>query len=406
LTAILNCIGSLSQRQILVLVFALAFVVRLGFLATKPHAWTHNLQAGDEPLYHGIAVSLAMGKGYSFEGEPTARYGPGYPTFVAVIYRLFGVSPPAARVANALLGSLLCFLIAWWATTLWGKRAGLTVGLTSAFYYPFIQLPPYLMTENLYLPLFVAASMVTWVVGQGNQTATNHWLKAIVAGALWGLSALTRSIALPIFILTSLWLLIRKGWKRGVLVFFVALTILTPWTARNYLVFNAFVPLQLSAGHDFYLAFGPSGSEPKILGHWNWGSDVQRPQIPNGLSPVERDRLLLVKAWEHIKANPVEAVIKRIPRKLANLLTPFYGTASLPNKVLSTLCYLALLLLSIPALLRSLRSNDIKERIFAELVFLVILFTVTFHAVFYGVVRYRYPIDALLLAAVGRWGKA
>jgi hypothetical protein len=32
---------------------------------------------------------------------------------------------------------------------------------------------------------------------------------------------------------------------------------------------------------------------------------------------------------------------------------------------------------------------------------LVALFTVTFHAIFYGVVRYRYPIDALLLVAVG-----
>lgn len=401
MTTIRNRISALSQHQILILVFVLAFLIRLGFLATKPHAWTHKLQAGDEPLYHGIAVSLATGKGYSFEGEPTARYGPGYPSFVAIIYRLVGVSPPAVRVANALLGSLLCLLIAWWAAILWGKQTGLIAGLASTFYYPFVQLPPYLMTENLYLPLFVAATMVTWAVGQRYQTATNHWLRAIGAGALWGLSALTRSIALPIAALTSLWLIVQIGWRQVALMVLVFLTLLIPWTVRNYLVFHALVPLQLSAGQGFYLSFGPSGTEPKVLGHWNWGSDVQRPQIPDDLSPTERDRWLRTKAWENIKSDPMGAVIKRIPRKLANLLTPFYGIASLVNKALSSLCYFALLLLAVPSVVRAWRSRVSTERTFGQLVLLIAAFTFAFHSVFYGVVRYRYPIDALLLIAIG-----
>jgi ABC-type transport system involved in cytochrome c biogenesis permease subunit len=101
----------------------------------------------------------------------------------------------------------------------------------------------------------------------------------------------------------------------------------------------------------------------------------------------------------------MEAFVKRIPRKLANLLVPFYGTASLPNKLLTSLFYLALLLLSVPSLIKAWKSKDHKERNFAELVLLVALFTVTFHAIFYGVVRYRYPIDALLLVFVGQWWK-
>jgi hypothetical protein len=83
-------IESLTPKQIVLLVFVIAFLIRLAFLATKPHAFTHQLQAGDEPVYHGIAANLAEGQGYVYDGQPTARYGPGYPVFIAAIYRTFG----------------------------------------------------------------------------------------------------------------------------------------------------------------------------------------------------------------------------------------------------------------------------------------------------------------------------
>jgi len=101
-------IESLTPKQIVLLVFVIAFLIRLAFLATKPHAFTHQLQAGDEPVYHGIAANLAEGQGYVYDGQPTARYGPGYPVFIAAIYRTFGVNPVFGRFGNVVLGALLC----------------------------------------------------------------------------------------------------------------------------------------------------------------------------------------------------------------------------------------------------------------------------------------------------------
>ncbi len=76
-------IESLTPKQIVLLVFVIAFLIRLAFLATKPHAFTHQLQAGDEPLYHGLAVNLLKGEGYTFEGEPRS-----YPAaFLSRIHR-------------------------------------------------------------------------------------------------------------------------------------------------------------------------------------------------------------------------------------------------------------------------------------------------------------------------------
>jgi len=400
-------IESLTPKRIVLLVFVVAFLIRLAFLTTKPHAFTHKLQAGDEPLYHGIAANLAEGQGYVYEGQPTARYGPGYPVFIAAIYRTFGVNPTFGRFGNVVLGALLCSLIALWSMKIWGSSAGLTSGLFAAFYYPFVQLPPYLMTENLYLPLFVAAMTVSWCLvnlGKAFKGFSPHFV-SLFAGILWGIASLTRAIALPISLLASLWLAVRGQVKLAGILIATIILVLLPWTVRNWLVFKTFVPIQLSAGHDLYLAFGPQGTEPKVLGHWNWGSDVERPKLPDGLTPAERDKWLRQQALAHLRSDTMEALIKRIPRKLANLLTPFYGTASLPNKLLTSLFYLTLLLLSVRSLIKAWKSENFSERTFAELVLLAILFTVAFHAIFYGVVRYRYPLDALLLVFVGRWWK-
>ncbi len=399
----LKRVDASSPTQLLLAVFLVAIFFRLAFLMTKPHAWTSRLQAGDEPLYHGIAVNLAQGQGYSLDGQPTARYGPGYPIFLASVYTLVGTHPPAARIANAVVGGLLCAVLAAFAMTLWGASAGFVTGMLAALYYPFIQLPPYLLTENLYLPLFAIATWLTWRIVVTKESLT----AAILSGALWGIAALTRSVALPLAFLCSLWLLVRRKVLTSCLLLGALLLTLLPWVVRNYLVFHAFVPTELSVGHNFYLAFGPPGNEPRVLGHWNWGSDVQRPNPPEGLSPTERDQWLKKQAWNYVKNTPVEAVVARIPRKLVNLLTPFYGTASLPNKVLSTFFYLLLLTLSLPAWWQAWRSDNLAERSLAELTLLVILFTVAFHALLFGVLRYRYPVDALLLVFVGRrWKEA
>jgi len=285
---------------------------------------------------------------------------------------------------------------------IWGANAGIVSGLFAAFYYPFVQLPPYLMTENLYLPLFVAAMTGSWWLSNSGEASKRFgsYAVSLFVGTLWGVAALTRAIALPISLLASLWLAVRGQLKLAGILVATIILVLLPWTVRNWLVFKTFVPIQLSAGHDLYLSFGPSGTEPKVLGHWNWGSDVERPKLPEGLTPAEQDKWLRQQALACLKSNPMEALVKRIPRKLANLLVPFYGTASLPNKLLTSLFYLALLLLSVPSLIKAWKSKDHRERTFAELVLLVALFTVTFHAIFYGVVRYRYPIDAILLVAV------
>ena len=70
----------------------------------------------DQRSYHGLAVRLLEGHGYSFAtswypftlpNTPTAHWSFLYPLFVAAVYVLFGIHPLAVRLVQAVLGGVL-----------------------------------------------------------------------------------------------------------------------------------------------------------------------------------------------------------------------------------------------------------------------------------------------------------
>src|SRR3972149_4138823 len=80
----------------------------------------------DSVFYHYAAAWLARGDGYvSFlSGQATALFPPGYPFFLAGLYRVFGVDPAVGEAANVVLGALTCVLVFALATALFDRRGG------------------------------------------------------------------------------------------------------------------------------------------------------------------------------------------------------------------------------------------------------------------------------------------
>jgi hypothetical protein len=410
---LIRYIEDLPLKYILMTIFVLSLIVRLIYLLTKPLAWSHELRFGDEPLYHGLAINLLFRNGYTFKGEPCIYPPPLYSMFIALIYHIFGISPPAVRVVQTILGSLLCMLLSLWAAKIWGKKAGIFVGVFFAFNYTFVRMPFFLRSENLYFFLFITATMITWYLRVVNQ----RWKSiSVLSGILWALSVLTREIAKPIAYLIILWIALYSNWRKSVLLLITMLIVTFPWSIRNHLVLtkiskdvkiekklNLPFLLKLLPGGLLYISFGPPGQGPRLLGDWNIGPDIQPPDFPADIHPTEKDDWLTLQTLNYIRSNPKEAIINRIPRKFINILMPFQESASIRVKILLTFWYLCLLILSIPMIWQALRSSYKSEKYYAELVLIVALFTIIFHTIFFGVVRYRYPIDILLHIAIGRW---
>lgn len=241
--------------------------------------------AGDELDYHQIAVNLSQGEGYRLgSGEPTARRPPLYPIVLSFLYRVFGDSIAAARLLQVLLGAALIPLVFHVTRRLFPPRAAwIAAGLTAVNPY-LIFISGYVLTENLYAVLLLAAVPPSAAI----LSPAGSRRGAALAGLTLGLATLCRPTAWII----GLWVagfgvLLGGGERRAriaraaVLVAALVVTLI-PWAIRNHVVFDRWEPFTFHGGITFY-----QGNNPAVL---------EYPQYHGGVAPLE-----MLPAWDRIK---------------------------------------------------------------------------------------------------------
>ena len=248
-------------------VLFVALVVRLGAVALTP-----DLELAADPANYDLhARSITAGNGYPDStvtpaGGPSAIRPPGFPLFVAATYAVSGDRVTAARVGQALVGTIVVALVALLAWRLFGATVGLLTGALAAVFPPLVIGGMTLLSE----PLFVAFELAAIIAAlQWRETHRKRWL--VAAGALAGAAMLTRSTGL--LLLLPLALLVRTGpWRRpagykapAVLVA-CALLVVAPWTIRNAIATDAFV---LVSDQDGYTLAGTyNETSRRMNGFW------------------------------------------------------------------------------------------------------------------------------------------
>lgn len=216
----------LSISMVAVLIcFLLGLVARLGAVHTL-HLYK---DPSDASSYHQIAETLASGLGFLLEGQPTAYRTPGFPFFLSVVYRLFGISVEHGLFAQAVLGAGTIVIVHDIARRLgWIQKTCIASAAGIALYPFFIYYTADLLTETL--TIFLMA---------GSFWAYLFWKEkpSIGRGAGWGLllSALilTKTVFAPI---VAIWLAIElwRGHRLQLLaVLWVCLLPLVGWAVRN-----------------------------------------------------------------------------------------------------------------------------------------------------------------------------
>jgi 4-amino-4-deoxy-L-arabinose transferase-like glycosyltransferase len=204
--------------------------------------------------YDRHARSIADGEGfppsyYAADGGPSALRAPGYPYFLGFIYSFTGDSITAGRVANALLGVLAVWLIYLMVRRLWGARPALVAAAIAAVFPPLVLLSRDLLSESLFVALELGTVLC---VLEYRRLRDLRW--AAAAGLLGGLAALTRNPgpALAIPVLVGLWVfrprLSRRALAAPALALAVMVLAILPWTIRNAIEFDAFVPITSGTG--------------------------------------------------------------------------------------------------------------------------------------------------------------
>jgi 4-amino-4-deoxy-L-arabinose transferase-like glycosyltransferase len=226
----------------------------------------------DPTRYLGYAEQIAAGRGMTepLTGDPTAYYPPGYPWFLGVIEWASSPFTDAGwRVAvliQALLGAATIALVAHTARRLAGPTAGLVAAAIYALYPNLVFHTGVLLGETLYI-FFSMAFVALLVDRPWTRGAGFGARRALACGVLLGLAVMVRPISLAIVPVVALcWLAERKDhgvvarWTLA-LVVGVAACIL-PWTARNAIRLDAFVPISTNTGDNLCIghAEGATGA--------------------------------------------------------------------------------------------------------------------------------------------------
>jgi MFS family permease len=254
------------------ILLALILLVSFGFHAYRA-AHPTSYQAADERAYGRLALNLAEHHRY---GAPTAsvsdtlHWPPGAPFLFGLAHEIAPSAGsdktndiPAAYWAQALV-SLGTTLAAYFlALLLAGPWAGVAAAALVGLYPPLILATGEQLSEPLGAFLLTSAFLALAWAGKRGQ-----WLLYVLAGALFGLTALTRADLLLVgFLVAALFAIVawrRESLKRGVaigaLIAAGAVVAMAPWIAYASGRAGHFVPItQGSASALFVGTYLPGG---------------------------------------------------------------------------------------------------------------------------------------------------
>jgi 4-amino-4-deoxy-L-arabinose transferase-like glycosyltransferase len=297
-------------RWLVLGILVLAFVLRGGYVIASED-WYEP--ATDAEHFDKIATSIANGDGYGPALLPpatgdSALRAPLYPATLAAVYFVAGDHDwTAGRMVNALLGTVIVALIGLIAAQIWSRRVA-TVAMALAAIYPTL----ILIGSGLQLePLLVTLSLAAVAAALQHRRSPRGLLWPIVCGILLGLAVLTRELGF-LLIPSLVWLLWTgtPRWSRRALtapvVFLVAaFLVVLPWTIRNTLTFEKFVPVSTGAGYGLAGTFNETamedGSHPA-----QWIQPVEDPRM--AVVMLERRRPTEVELDDDLRSEVIDVI--------------------------------------------------------------------------------------------------
>jgi 4-amino-4-deoxy-L-arabinose transferase-like glycosyltransferase len=284
-----------------------AFVLRLVWVLVYGRVAPPVGSINDTTFYEFTAASLSTDGGYTGpDFQPTAGWPPGFPFVVSLLYRVFGQRLSLALALNVIVATATVILIYLIAERIWSRREA---RVAAAF---FAILPGPLFMTGLYLSeslfIFILVGFLALVMFLPDRRWT-----PIVLGVALGLAALTRGegLLMPIIPLAIWWgAYPRRQWAGRTALLLVAMVLtIAPWTIRNAIVMDGFIPVGNNASATLW-----SGHNPNANG---W---IVNPTEPSSeaASETERASELRREAIDWAVSNPLKE-LGLIPRRLIML---------------------------------------------------------------------------------------
>jgi 4-amino-4-deoxy-L-arabinose transferase-like glycosyltransferase len=377
----------------IVLIFMFALTVRLGYIAAlKPNAY-----AGDSYSWEKPALNMLAGENY---GE--ARRPPLYPLLLTAVYFLFGHSIMALQIIQSVIGSLTCAAVYLIGRTLFSQLPGIIAAVLAGFYPYSVFYTGMILSETLY------AFMITATILAVIRTidSFNYW-NWLITGVFLALTSLCKPVFLIFIPFYIVWFIFsEKGSsysiKAGAIALLgMAMTVL-PWTFRNYSYYGGFLLISTGA-HDFWMTNNDMAMQLETLPEmdesapekWNWFPKEKHEEIAK-LPALDAEKVFLKDglAWVGNNTNKFAWLLWR---RFLHFWRLWPTMAARRDKLIAKFTsgiYLPLAWIGMALSIKNIRKKS------AILIVLFVSITMG-HLLFATMIRYRVPIDPLVLVFTG-----
>lgn len=320
---------------------------------------------------------------------PSAYMMPGYPSFLALMFVLFGNNPDLMIfLVQALVSAFTAVLLYKTAHRLAGEKAAL---LAAAIY---IFLPEMVYTTVSIGPTVFVHFLLTLLFYRTTKNTKDVLLPSNVAFTGLILAALLymRPAALIFVLVVILYFLIKRYYKQAIILLFIVSSLLLPWSVRNYMVFNRFVPLTTSSGLNTY-----RGHNPYYPGFWQ-DKEIEKKILAFADSvnyEIKMSDLFMDLALKEIKERPVKEFFTSFEK-----LFYLWGYYPYDNRTSNPLYLFPWLILLFFFLVSLWKKFDFRRK---EFIYLFLLSCSITAMLFFALLRYQtiMKIALIPLAAQG-----
>lgn len=241
-----------SKKYILIIVI-LSLLISLSY-----SFYFKNKPVVDAKKYDEVGWNLAQGKGYQIDPTQNIKQdyaifmvGPGYQFFLAIVFYLVGHKLAVVWFLQAIMLALSGYLGFLISKEIFKEKWNPLVGIIA---FGLIALSPDLiMTSGMIftdiLGIFLMMVSIWTFLKFYNGESGSYLLLSAVSLALGAMTRSTLAILLPLFLF---YLIKEKKWRETILMTGIVILIFTPWTLRNWKIYDMFIPFN-TAGHiDFW----------------------------------------------------------------------------------------------------------------------------------------------------------
>ena len=288
-------------------IFFLALIVRLLYLYESSESPIFKTPIVDARGYDRIAGILVQQRKMEEQFFWQQFF---YPFFLSVVYFFSGCSVIAAKVVQAVLGSLTCVLTFLLAKNFFSFRTGIIAGFAVMFYGPLIFHESDLIAAG-WEALWAAALIWLFLKAADKQT----FLIYVIVGICGALSTLVRPNFLVFFLAACGWLgvvcyrskrQLNLAVKALVIISTAFVFVMLPVGIQNYRVTGHFGVLPASGGINFYIGNNPDFDAAVLRPGPKWEEIANMPK-KYGVSDNmwDKQRFFYDKTYNYAVSQPV-----------------------------------------------------------------------------------------------------